>query len=1401
MRPWSRDPLTRARADLTERLGGHLREIERRTRTPAIGALVDQVIAQVGSDAPADAPLVAALVAAADAAFGAVLRIETTAGKLTVAYQGATTRRAQRDVLEKHLRETTQGKRLRHDLSALERFLDLEALQERLSIRIADQIDQIEVAYAVAGKLVAGLPEGAERLSALGGGNVVTTAFKHALSGRREPIRCAALRFLSDLLACLPSAERLRTLGAQRFRQVAAWATMSGTSRWVQVASLTLTATASIKMAKAVFTQLLASAERAEPDDRDGMIVRRNVVRLIGEHDLPVAEALALARTAADDPSEYVRQELCILYAGLPGEASLLALRRSALDDASVRVRGVAVRSLCSRALCEPGDAPGVADVLEAFIAQAKTATDVAVALESVTRVCCGARAPCQKGRFVSGLSELMRREETPPAAAEEAAALLRRLEVESAPALAQVAERFATLLAELPEGGSRRIALPDTLRLRDVEYALATAARGDLSVSLRALGRGRYRVRRGEPRGFRLWRLLHELVTPAPDKRKAFDHTHGRKTRPGSVVPTHLLAEVTPTRVPGERRLKPHVGGWAPFLPRVDDLLAATSLFADPVRLVTSIGVVTVAGPRGLLSRLRAWLYVTFRYAHLDRLRDRALSAVQDAQKGRFVEACRELGFRITLGDTAGSIEGEGYDAAVPRVAKYLSPLMLPDIRHHTDAFVQYTLSPTGNTPFHLAGLVWLVLSGFIVRAAWIMGCIERARRAIPITVGGWGTRGKSGTERLKAALFHAMRYDVVVKTTGCEAMFIHARRDLPAREIFIYRPYDKATIWEQRKVLEFGAGLGAQVFLWECMALNPRFVQVLNRDWMQDPVTTLTNAYPDHEDVMGPSGEDVARVIGLFMPRRGTTYTAEEQMLPILRELARRSGTQLHSVSPLDADLLPKDLLDRYPYDEHPRNIALVLALAAHFGIEREFAIVEMGDRVVPDLGVLKTYPEVSYLGRALVFSNGMSANERAGFLSNWTRLGFDKLDPDGEPTTVSIAVVNNRADRVPRSRVFAELLTRDVCVTGIVLIGTNLDGMQQFLREALDVQLADLDLSGCTSADEALASLDPWLAKLAAPRTRTSAANQVRAMIEAALSEEVAAELLGGEDFAEALSQMAPRCVEIVQAKLPADEGFRPGNDRDNLLAHVGAAVSRFVGIEEVTGQVRELVEAGRAAEATAVARKGVSQLLMARVSALPDAGAKGDQVVHFAARAVPPGHHARLLGCQNIKGTGLDFVYRWLSVGAVTEMLDGAERVPEQRAEGITSLTTYKDYGILDVILARARVEAWLERQDESWQQHAQLLESARDHLRTLYTQKQKGLSATRKKGLIERLLDRGVEPLLDHWDSTRRTKAADRVMTDLFAVRVGQGRAALLLRDIVARQKGGWLARSLVRRKG
>lgn len=214
--------------------------------------------------------------------------------------------------------------------------------------------------------------------------------------------------------------------------------------------------------------------------------------------------------------------------------------------------------------------------------------------------------------------------------------------------------------------------------------------------------------------------------------------------------------------------------------------------------------------------------------------------------------------------------------------------------------------------------------------------------------------------------------------------------------------------------------------------MGLSPNYVKVLQRHWMRDDISTITNTYPDHEDLQGPAGRNIPEVMTTFIPEQSTILTSEEQMRPILLEAARDLGTRLVGVGWLEAGILPSDILERFPYEEHPFNIALVLALADELGVDRDLALKEMADRVVADLGVLKTYPAAPVRTRQLEFTNSMSANERYGAMGNWTRLEFDRHDPEKQPEIWLSTVINNRADRVPRSLVFAEILVKDLSRT---------------------------------------------------------------------------------------------------------------------------------------------------------------------------------------------------------------------------------------------------------------------------------------------------------------------------------------------------------------------------------
>ena len=47
--------------------------------------------------------------------------------------------------------------------------------------------------------------------------------------------------------------------------------------------------------------------------------------------------------------------------------------------------------------------------------------------------------------------------------------------------------------------------------------------------------------------------------------------------------------------------------------------------------------------------------------------------------------------------------------------------------------------------------------------------------------------------------------------------------------------------------------------------------------------------------------------------------------------------------------------------------------------------------------------------------------------------------------------VLVINNRADRVPRSKVFASILADDLAAHQIVAIGSNLGGLRGYLQDA--------------------------------------------------------------------------------------------------------------------------------------------------------------------------------------------------------------------------------------------------------------------------------------------------------------------------------------------------------------
>lgn len=1386
---WLKD---RSLAHVEQLLSRLLSPLDARLRKQAIRVVAESVVADQRQDFDSAELLVSSLALVAERCIAEISRLETESASLLVAYQRALDETERHEILRRHLLATNASNLdPRRDLAAIGRWLDIEAMRERYATRMSCRTDEAVICYDSIAALIQQERANHSLLTSLRRSGVLKTLFEHAAPRHRAPVRRAALRALAMAVRQLEPNQRATTLGVNGMRFMADYARGIDAPRWVQLAALECAATYLPESALVELLDVLVSEQR--PDD--GMVVRAGAARLLAPLSGP--QAAHVARKVLRDPSEHVRQQYARALVGVKHSRATRLLLFMALKDAAPRVRGVALQSLVDRALINSASSDWAVAALRRCLGEQTPTLVVRVALATIPRLLGLCRDVSPKPLIVP-LANLANSGTAPVDLAEQAAATLRTLALDE-PRQALV-RQLGELLATLDEGQHRRVEFwqPEA----ELVAALRIAARGDHAVILRPLGRHRYIITRGEPRRLRLWRLWHELRSPMPDKRKGYVHSHARAALGPIIVPPVGMAEVTPTRVPGERVLHGRVGGWAPFLPRIDDLLTAT-LRRRPLRLVTSQGTIVVEGPEGWRQRLRAYLSLNHNYAKIGLIRESALEATEARGQQSYLGLIQSLGFRLRLdpSDARVTVANETVSIDAQVLARYLGPLgaaasIPPDLLQQ---FFVHALQPSANTPSQLAIVIWLILVGFVLRATLIMHQIVRARRALPLSIGGWGTRGKSGSERLKAALFHALRYDVVVKTTGCEAMFIHAQRDQPAQEIFIYRPYDKATIWEQRNMLQVAQRLKTQVFLWECMALQPRFVETLIDEWMKDPVTTLTNAYPDHEDIQGPSGEDVARVIGRFMPRHGTTFTTEEQMLPLLCDAARRKATNLVKVDPLQADLLPIDLLNRLPYQEHPRNVALVLALAEHFEIDREYALVEIADHVVLDLGVLKTYPEANHRGRRLVFSNGMSANERAGFMSNWTRLGFDRHDVDHDADVVTVAVVNNRADRVARSRVFAQIMVDDASLSSIVLINSNLGGLLTFITEALDKKLTTLSLLGDGPSERIFERLDEHLRWLKVPLAEDAPRRTLERMLGAL---ELSAEQISTVLADPRLSRPFESCdAEAVAAALEAalPKASREAADavRRDVMAHAVQQSRRVARAARCRKELRDAISANRLDAVDRIFRAAYRELFLDRITILWNTGATGDQVIDFVTNSIPPGHLARVLGCQNIKGTGLDFVYRWLSIDRVDAALQKLESNPSSRQELLAWLGSYNDFGLLDARQALTVLEGIRARKDPSYAPVDHMLGGVVTRLEQLVAEKEAKLHAVGKADLFSKIAG-FVEAAIDHIDSARRSRHADLVMQDLFASRVGHGKAALLLREVTGRQKGGWLAKDLKR---
>jgi poly-gamma-glutamate synthase PgsB/CapB len=1405
-------------AMLTAQISEHLPKLEQRVRANELAEVVRDALTH-GDASPAGFLRLAAEYGSQTGDHHARL------AKLRVEYAEAPSSKARIAVIQRALRQEQAPDRA---LAAAKRgWLDLDAMTERTELALHALIVRQSLALRAAAALV----EGAAA-------RPVAQSLLDYLLARPQPlVAVAAAEALAELHGRLPESRQREQalLDQERWLRLCGQLADGTAPRRVQAALLRLCLQVVPELARRPIGARLQRVGKG-----DDFLIRQHIVVLLGQRSRDAAAfALLCAKVRCTDASEHVRLALPAALRATGGaeavpQLTLLSGSAARKGDRSPRVRAAAAIALAS--LLRAREANTSAELLYLLTdPDALVYRTVAQEVEDLA--------------LSNRLSEVEAREF--------AAAMAQRVAQTRNTSLANPALRAQEALATITNG---ELALARSFleaRLGDlqpgqaieVQTPVAPSTLGRLLALLSRKGfgyyaepiTGGYRIERGARFVPQAWRMLHELRRRNPYKRQDALHTVGRQFVGTLRAHSGLLAEATSTAVPGEPLASPREGSWGPHLPTVDDLLSMPLLGATPVQLFSARGITRITPPDSVAGRVRAWVTLTARYAAVAEQRVRSLDPSDPAECKRFIETLESLGFHIVQEPygTVGSANaraprrpaplqlrpvaaGAAAGAAPAALLMLGSPEALGDLVH-------YFMSPAENTLEQLGVAAFIACVAMLGANIARRQQVRRDRAKIPLVIGGWGTRGKSGTERLKAGLMHALDLDVLVKTTGCEAMFIHGVPGRKPSEIFIHRSYDKATIWEQRDLLSLAARLRVQVFLWECMALSSPLVRVLSDEWMADDMQTLTNAYPDHEDIQGPAGHDVARSIAGFIRHGGTTITTEDQMLPILEDEARHKGAELLAVPAREHELLAEDLLARFPYREHPSNIALVRQMAMKWGLDADLATADMADHVVPDLGVLKAYPAVSHRGRSLIFVNGMSANERTGFLSNWQRTGCER--PVDQPGRWVVTVVNNRYDRVARSKVFAEVLVRDASAERHVLIGTNLSGLRVYIGDALTGFVRELHLfrnapaAGSAGANHAAAGgrgesaaelreLVRLRCERMRHRLRIGPAEPQAVLTEvqgwlggadvsslAAAMASAAAAAAGWADEGLSLVDLQARLRELPLGSALAQlagqraakhpESGDAGEAGQELIAYTCRSIARRALLASLQRAAeRAIAETGQRAAVLARQERLYRELFMDLVVIIEDPGKSGDQIIDCIAASCPPGIEATVMGIQNIKGTGLDFVYRFLRYDEVHTLVEQLKTADADAARNLAAMLVARtDYGMLDSALAHKSVEQAAARFAGQPQVSAYLRDTAAQ-LAEIAARCQAALGTGKKQQ--RNPLVRAVERAFDTMDAVRRRWRSEAILDALVHHEISHERAALESRRLVEREKKGWL---------
>jgi hypothetical protein len=287
-------------------------------------------------------------------------------------------------------------------------------------------------------------------------------------------------------------------------------------------------------------------------------------------------------------------------------------------------------------------------------------------------------------------------------------------------------------------------------------------------------------------------------------------------------------------------------------------------------------------------------------------------------------------------------------------------------------------------------------------------------------------------------------------------------------------------------------------------------------------------------------------------------------------------------------------------------------------------------------------------------------------------------------------------------------------------------------------------------------------------------------------------VVGKLAGDKQLSAALRSLHDRSAEAPELIHPHEAGRMA--DYDDLAHHMQDRIARMVIAGRCSVKLEPVLQARdfkRLTEFTHELTRAWIAMFRGQLNIVWNASATGDQIIDQCARAVPPGVHVTIMGTQNIKGTGLDFIYRWLALDAVCLGLPKLDSDDEQtRLDALRSLDAHSDFGFTDTGMLVKRLPEY----SKGGAQEASLRAALCEKASLIHAQKLAKLDsasgAAAKGGKGWTWLEGWVEFL----DGAVRYRQSRQLVSDLQHFRVSHNKMAVEMREIYARAKGGWLGK-------